>query len=266
MLPGMSLPEWKLPPGVPRGVWDYAQSVAVAQDYDDYHALNPLFEFEEAVLREEFSRPGTVADLGCGTGRALLPLVREGHRGLAIDLSQNMLDVVREKAELERLPVECLQANLTELDAVADQSVDYAMCLFSTLGMIRQRKMRRRALAHMRRVLRPGGRLVLHVHNFWFNLWDPGGPWWVARSLAAAASPRARGGDWDLGDKYFPYRGVPNFYLHVFRERELRADLRTAELAVRRWIPLEVRRRHALPHPWFARALRANGWIVVVER
>jgi SAM-dependent methyltransferase len=258
----MSLPEWKLPSGVARGTWDYAQSLSVAEDYDDYHALNPLFEFEESILHEVFDRPGLVADLGCGTGRALVPLVRAGHRGLAVDLSEKMLDLVREKAALEGLAIECLAANLVELDAVADESVDYAMCLFSTLGMIRGRVNRCQALGHMRRILRPGGKLVLHVHNFWFNLWDPGGPWWVVGSLGKSAVRK----NWEVGDKYFPYRGVPNFFLHVFRERELRRDLRHAGLAVRRWTPLDVKRRHALRRPWLLPTLRANGWIVVCER
>ena len=267
----MPVPEWKLPPGVTRGVLDYAQSDSVAEDYDDYHALNPLFEFEEQVLREEFDRPGLVADLGCGTGRALVPLVRAGHRGLAIDLSDKMLEVVREKAEIDNLDIKCLAANLVELgasnsDGVADQSVDYAICLFSTLGMIRGRTNRRQALGHMRRILRPGGKLVLHVHNFWFNLRDAvnnqwGGPWWVLKNLVQAA----RSNELEVGDKYFPYRGVPNFFLHVFRASELRADLRAAGLTVRRWIPLDPTRRHALRFPRLAPAMRANGWIVVCE-
>lgn len=280
----MAIPDWRLPPGVPRGVWDYARLRSIADDYDEYHALNTLFEFEEQVLREEFGDPsahgepptqvaGVIADLGCGTARALLPLVRAGWRGLAIDLSEPMLDVVREKAACDGLRVECVQANLVELtpDLVADESVDHAMCLFSTLGMIRGRANRRTALAHMCRILRPGGRLVLHVHNFWFNLCDPGGPWWVLGSLARGVSPlpvphHQGEGAFEVGDKTFAYRGVPNFFLHVFRERELRADLRAAGLRVRRWIPLDLERRHALKHTWLLPALRANGWIVVCER
>lgn len=269
----MAIPDWQLPPGVTRGVWDYAQSDSVADDYDDYHALNTLFEFEEQVLREEFGQPtsdGIIADLGCGTGRALLPLVRAGWGGLAVDLSAKMLDVVREKAELEKLPIDCLEANLVELndELLATESVDHAMCLFSTLGMIRGRANRRQSLQQMNRILRPGGRLVLHVHNFWFNLRDPGGPGWVLRSLLrlfkskSAADPNA----FELGDKTFPYRGLPNFFLHVFRERELRRDLKEANLSVRRWIPLDVKRRHALNHAWCLPTLRANGWIVVCEK
>ncbi|TWT99350.1 ubiquinone/menaquinone biosynthesis methyltransferase [Botrimarina colliarenosi] len=272
----MALPDWRLPPGVTRGAWDYTQSRAIADDYDDYHAENTLFEFEENILAETFGEApparaggahsdGVIADLGCGSGRALVPLVRRGWRGLAVDLSDAMLDVVREKAAIDGLPIECVLANLVELtpDLVADESADHAMCLFSTLGMIRGRDNRLAALGHMRRILKPGGKLVLHVHNFWFNLRDPGGPWWALRSLARGAFGKS---DYETGDKTYPYRGVPNFFLHVFRERELRRDLREANLTVLRWIPLDVGRRHALRRPWLAPSLRANGWIIVCER
>ena len=107
-----------------------------ADDYDDYFAFNSLFEHDEQVLARHLRPPGLVADLGCGTGRALVPLVKAGHRGLAIDLSEPMLKVVQEKADLDELPIDCLQANLVELDALADHSVDHAICMFSTLGMI----------------------------------------------------------------------------------------------------------------------------------
>ena len=269
----VTIPDWKLPPGVPRGVWDYAQSASVADDYDEYHAFNTLFEFEEQVLREEFGEPQSgevIADLGCGTGRALVPLVREGWNGLAVDLSEAMLAVVREKAELENLTIDCLQANLVELNEsmLPNESATHAMCLFSTLGMIRGRKNRITALSNMRRILRPGGKLVLHVHNFWFNLYDPGGPGWVLRSIAKSWSPSQSTGDtkFELGDKTFPYRGLPNFFLHVFRERELRRDLQEAGFSVSRWIPLDVKRRHALKNSWCFPNLRANGWILVVEK
>ncbi len=269
----MAIPDWKLPPGVPRGVWDYSNSAAVADDYDDYHAFNTLFEFEEQVLAEEFGSPpseGVIADLGCGTGRALVPLVRNGWHGLAIDLSQPMLDVVQEKAELENLSIDCVQANLVELNStiVPDQSVTHAMCLFSTLGMISGKENRIAALRQMHRILKPGGKLVLHLHNFWFNLRDPEGPGWVFRSLIKSWTSNFSSyqNNFELGDKTFPYRGLPNFFLHVFRRRELLSDFREANFQVSRWIPLDVERRHALKKSWLFPNLRANGWIIVVEK
>lgn len=230
----------------------------IATDYDDYFAFNRLFETDGAVLKRQFASPGLVADLGCGTGRALAPLVREGHRGLAIDLSEHMLQIVREKAAVENLPIQCVRANLVELGAIADGAVDYAMCLFSTLGMIRGRSNRRKVLEHARRILKPGGRFVLHVHNYWFNLRDPDGPGWVLWNLVS--SPFRR--EVEIGDRWYPYRGLPSMYLHVFRWRELAADLHSAGFRIVERVALDPTRREALKRPWLLGPLRTNGWIV----
>jgi SAM-dependent methyltransferase len=254
-------PTWQLPPGVSRATWDYVHHPEIADDYDEYFAFNSLFEHDERVLAENFQAPGLVADLGCGTGRALMPLVRSGHRGLAIDLSEHMLRIVREKAEIENLPIQCLQANLVELDCVADDSVDHAMCLFSTLGMIRGRENRRRAIRHVRRILKPQGRFVLHVHNYWYNLRDPAGPWWLVGNLFTAPFSR----EMEIGDKWFPYRGLPSMFLHVFRWRELESDLCFAGFKILRRIPLDTPRRDPLTQPWLFEWFRANGWIVVCD-
>jgi SAM-dependent methyltransferase len=260
-MPEHDRPTWKLPAGVSRATWDYVHHPSIADDYDDYFAFNTLFEHDERVLGESFRTLGLIADLGCGTGRALVPLVRAGHRGLAVDLSQHMLRIVEEKAELEQLPIQCVQANLVELDCLADHSIDNAMCMFSTLGMIRGRANRRRALKHFRRILKPGGRFVLHVHNYWYNLRDPGGPLWLVKNLCSAPFSR----DVEIGDKWFPYRGLPSMFLHVFRWPELAADLHAAGFQIARRIPLDMARRDPLKHAWFCEWFRANGWIVVCE-
>jgi SAM-dependent methyltransferase len=242
-------------------MWDYANADHIARDYDQYFAFNRLFDFDEEILNRYFDRPGLVVDLGCGTGRALVPLVRAGHRGLAVDLSMEMLAVVGEKAAEEALPIDRVQANLVELGCLADGCVDYAICLFSTLGMIRGAENRRRAIEHVRRILKPGGVFILHVHNFWYNLFDPGGPWWVIKSVAAAPFRK----DFDVGDKFFDYRGIPQMYLHVFRRRELLPLLNGAGFRIRELIPLDYRRTARLRRPWFFGRVRANGWIVVCD-
>ncbi len=259
-------PEWQLPPGVTRGMWDYARSHPIADDYDDYFAYNRLFDFDEQIL-EQWLRPDAtaskvVADLGCGTGRALIPLVRRGFHGVAVDLSERMLEIVREKADEDDLPVTCLRANLVELDCLADQSVDHAISLFSTLGMIRGRRNRRRALAHVRRIVKPEGIFVVHVHNYWYNLYDPGGPWWLLKNLLQSAFSR----DVEAGDKFFNYRGVNNMFLHVFRRYEIVGDLHRAGFVIRDMIPLDVTRHRRLHVPWCFSNLRANGWIIVCQR
>jgi SAM-dependent methyltransferase len=255
------LPHWRLPDGVTKGLWDYFQSPHIARDYDDYFRGNSLFDFDEAVLLRHFTRPGLVVDLGCGTGRLLVPLARRGFSGLAIDLSAHMLGVVGEKAAAEGLPIERLLANIVELDCLRDQVAEYCICMFSTLGMVRGHANRLRVLGHVRRLLKPGGRFVLHVHNRWYNLFSAEGRHWLLATLFGWVVGRGV----EPGDKFFSYRGIPQMYLHVFTRRELRQILRSAGLRVVEFIPLNTQRRHRLRCAWWLGRLRANGWIVVCE-
>jgi len=252
-------PQWQLPQGVPPGLWRYTQSDQVANEYDDYFAQNWLFEFDEQVLARHFSRPGLVVDLGCGTGRALLPLARRGFPCLAVDLSMPMLRIVGEKSSDEGLPVGRIRANLVELDCIRADSADYCLCLFSTLGMIHGAGNRQKVLDHARRILKPDGLLVVHVHNYWYNLFDPAGRRWLARSLAERLFSRHL----ERGDKFFPYRGIPNMYLHTFSRDELIGTLDRSQFSVRELIPLSATRQRPLGCPWLFGRLRANGWIAV---
>ncbi len=258
-------PQWRLPAGISRGLWDYVHADHIATDYDAYFAHNRLFEFDQQiVLRHVQSRQltnGVAADLGCGTGRAIVALTRLGMQGVAVDLSRSMLGVVRQKAVRENLPIQCVEANLVELDCLADDTIDVAVSLFSTLGMIRGRDHRQQALQHVRRIVRPGGLFVLHVHNYWYNLRDPAGPWWLLKNFLRATVIR----DLEAGDKFFDYRGVPNMFLHVFTPGELRRALRAAGFRILELVPLDAQRNRALSNPWCLGRLRANGWIVVCE-
>jgi SAM-dependent methyltransferase len=252
--------EWQLPPGITAEGWQYAQARFVAEEYDSHLMDHPLPALDAAIIARHLRVPGRVADLGCGTGRALLPLVRAGHEAIGIDLSQEMLRVVRRKAASLGQTVHTVRANLVQLECIADQSVDYAICLFSTLGMIQGAEHRATALRQMRRILRPGGRLVLHVHNYWFNLIDRSGRTWLLRDLIR----RCRGAA-DAGDRRFDYHGIRNFYLHIFTRREVRTLLLRADLAVCEWVDIDPRGDRPLERGWGCRWLRAQGWIVVCE-
>ena len=99
------------------------------------------------------------------------------------------------------------------------------------------------------------------MHNYWYNLYDPGGSWRMAKEYLRARLL----GQLEVGDRFFLYRGVPNMFLHVFRRRELSQDLSSAGFRVEEWLPLAAPRHRRLSRPWLLGGFRANGWIVVCQ-
>ena len=71
------------------GVYDAFNEDA---DYDS------LFRYVCGVLRAHGVEDGIVADLGCGTGELTLRLAAAGYDMIGVDLSPEMLSVLREKA------------------------------------------------------------------------------------------------------------------------------------------------------------------------
>ena len=134
------IPDWQLPPGTDRGLWDYVSSERVAREYDAALAGTPLLELDLRFAERHFPTPGRLIDLGCGTGPVAASLRGPRVCVPGVDLSDAMLEVVNEKAAQRGLAVAILKANLVELDAVPAATFDYAACLFSTLGMIRGRR------------------------------------------------------------------------------------------------------------------------------
>ncbi len=268
-----SPPQWRRPPGVSQGTWQYVNQRSIADRYDDFVADTPLCTLDYQIIEQTFRGPPKsqsrwIVDLGCGTGRTSIPLMQQGYDVLAIDLSTAMLDQLVAKANRLRtnpsngdhqddMPIGSLcplRANLVQLECVADGVMDHAVCLFSTLGMIAGNVNRHTMLNHVSRMVRPGGRLVLHVHHVWAALHEPGGvkhlaqTWW--NSIRHTSS--------DFGDRKYPYRGLEAMFMHRFSRREL-----TRLLASTQW-RIDEMHYVGLDGSTVVNSLRAAGGFIVV--
>lgn len=258
-------PTWQLPPGISRGTWDYLHSPSIADDYDNYFSDHPLLKLDIEVVRRCLpSNPTesqTIADFGCGTARVARAFAPLGYRVLNIDLSQHMLRQAKQSASANQ-QIACVQANLVQLDWLRDEVLDVAVCLFSSIGMIRGRAHRQQFLTHVRRSLKPGAPLVLHVHNRLHSLFDPGGPAWLLRTRLGSWFSR----DCEFGDRVYSYRGLPAMFLHIYSRRELAADLRIAGFSQFQIMPINKTASDLLPPETRWTSLKAGGYFAIARR
>ena len=253
-----SPPDWQLPTGVTRTLWDYAHSSEIARNYDDSIADSAWAKLDVAFALRHCPKPGSVIDLGCGTGRALIEFAKQGHRAVGVDLSERMLERCREKARAQNVDVTLIKGNIVELDWLDAASFDCAVCLFSTLGMIAGAEHRRRFVAQVHRILRPGGRFIVHAHNRWFNVWNPQGRTWLVRDLFRSLFLRRPGGDHAAP----AHQGLAGLQLHLFTRREIVRLLRNAGFRVMELLPLGLKG----PLRGIFQAFRAHGYLIAAER
>jgi len=102
-------------------------------------------------------------DLACGTGSVTVLLAEKGLRVTAVDLSEEMLIVARQKAmELENQPL-FLRQNLRDL--YLPRGVDLAVCALDSLDYITNPADCAQAIRRVYKVLNPGGTFIFDVNT-----------------------------------------------------------------------------------------------------
>ncbi len=130
---------------------------------DSWEEIASTAAFQRFAQRvREFACPrpdDLVVDLGAGTGLLTLALATQVERVVAVDASPAMLERLSEHAREARLPnIEVVVADLRSLP-LPDESVTLAVSSYAFHHLDDTGK--ELALAELRRVLAPGGRLVI---------------------------------------------------------------------------------------------------------
>lgn len=142
-----------------------------------YRALARQLSCEEPTDK----KPLRVLELGCGSGRLLVPLLRDGHRVLGVDRSAAMLrrcgeriaalgQAARQRGRLVRADFRALPIADADADAGADTGAAAArfpliVCPFNGFMHLYTRRDVEECLAQVRRLLAPRGLFALDVLN-----------------------------------------------------------------------------------------------------
>jgi SAM-dependent methyltransferase len=103
----MATKDEKRQPNIVAEVYDRLSS-----EFYDYHAKRGDVEFYAGLAKES---GGPVLEIGCGTGRVLIPTARAGAHITGLDLSEHMLEICQNKLERESSDVQD-RVNLVRAD------------------------------------------------------------------------------------------------------------------------------------------------------
>jgi SAM-dependent methyltransferase len=149
----------------------YSQDGLLVQVYDN----QTIAEWEASqndlpfYLEEATVAGGSLLELGCGTGRLLIPLLSSGLEVSGLDASAAMLEVARQKRE-HLSPELAIRLHLHQGDmSEFELGQQFALILipFRSFQLLLTPEAQRRCLNCINRHLAPRGKVII-------NLFDPG--------------------------------------------------------------------------------------------
>ena len=140
---------------------------ALAGCYDELTedvAYRKRADFVEKLMGRSRIPVKTVLDLACGTGTMTALFTQRGYELIAVDGSEDMLAVAREKAEgLDGVPPVFLHQEMPKLDLYG--TVEAAICCLDSLNYLTNPRDLRRTLERLHLFIQPGGVLVFDVNT-----------------------------------------------------------------------------------------------------
>jgi SAM-dependent methyltransferase len=228
----------------------------------EHYADAALYDYEYRRRRADVTfyrelakqRGGPILDLGCGSGRALIPLARDGHHVTGIDQSDSMLAKLR--ARVADLPVAAKHRIAVAKGELCTFSVDgkfnLAFATFNVLEHLYTRGELAACLARVAAHLSPGGAFAFDVQmpDLAWLIRDPAKRWAKTR-FTDPSTKRAM--YYSTNHDYEPVGQIANIRLY-YEPVDGRGPTKIVKLSQRKYFPAELE------------ALVAHAGFRVVER
>ncbi|MFN2205063.1 MAG: class I SAM-dependent methyltransferase [Candidatus Promineifilaceae bacterium] len=221
-----------------------------AGGYEDYNFIADLYDYvvpyrgrpDVAFFVEAAEESGgPVLEVGCGTGRVLIPTARAGIEITGLDLSEHMLAVCREKLAREPREVQeradLLLADMRDFDL--GRTFALATLPFRPFQHLTTVEDQISCLRTIHRHLQPNGRLILDLFN----------------PKLEALTERSLGEEFALEEPFEMPDGRRVRRAHVVTARDIHEQVMRAELIYYVTYPdgREERLVHAFPMRWLYR-------------
>jgi len=184
------------------------------------------------------SKTSTVADIGSGNGRHLIPCAKHCKKVIGIDVSKELLEIVKKKVCKNKLS----NVELIHSDAVNIPLRNYcveAVLYIATLHNISERYRRTKSLKEINRILKPGGKAIISVWSRWQDKFR--------QHFLKKMFTQLGGNEFGDIDIYWRQHGlnISRFY-HLYSKREFQKDIIHGGFEI---INLEGKKIHSKKYP-----------------
>jgi ubiquinone/menaquinone biosynthesis C-methylase UbiE len=130
-----------------------AKKAGILDDPERVKILNPAIILEKLGLTKEM----IIADLGCGTGFFSIPAARRVKKVFALDIQEEMLDILSDKIKKEKITnIEVILSGESSIP-LSDKSVDILLMA----NVFHELEDKLSLLKEVKRVLKMNGRLMI---------------------------------------------------------------------------------------------------------
>jgi SAM-dependent methyltransferase len=138
----------------------HAYGSVLAEAYDAFVASDGRDDIDAWIALARAS-DDPVLELGCGTGRLLLPLAAAGIDVEGLDAAPAMLAVCRREAASRGLSVTLHEADMSDFSL--PRRFGFVFCAAGSLSLLAEPGVLERALGAIRRACRPGARVAFEL-------------------------------------------------------------------------------------------------------
>lgn len=164
----------------------------MGQKFDNYEQTSPFSKFapyyDQFMLRYVNYRawvdyiikifkhfriqPKTILDLACGTGIPSMLFAQKGYKIIAIDKSQPMLEVLKNKVQQKHYDIQIINADIR--DFTVQEKVDVAISLYDSINYLLTESDLQLCFRCVSEALKPNGLFVFDVNTLFCleNFWD----------------------------------------------------------------------------------------------
>ncbi len=207
--------------------WD-----AIAESFD-VTRRKPWIQCIEFI--NKLSKNYTVADIGCGNGRHLIPCAKHCNKIIGIDISQNLLNIVKKKIIDERIKnVSLIHANMVKIP-IKENSIDSVICIAS-IHNIKGHTQRIQSIKEIYRILKNNGTALISVWSRWQDNYR-------MYFLKRIFTHKGEFGDIDIYWKQNNLN-IPRFY-HLYSKREFIKDLNQANFEIEEIMSVKLKSTHS---------------------